>query len=86
MELMNFFHFDGVEMTLRRITLSGVSLEPSFSSILPLPARSRVSFLVRSPAGLVSSTLSTISGLPTSRPTSSRRSSLESLPSVPSST
>lgn len=25
MELMNFFHFDGAEMTLRRITLSGVS-------------------------------------------------------------
>jgi hypothetical protein len=24
-ELMNFFHFDGAEMTLRRITLSGVS-------------------------------------------------------------
>lgn len=25
-ELMNFFHFDGAEMTLRHITLSGVSL------------------------------------------------------------
>jgi len=25
MELMNFFHFDGAEMTLRHITLSGVS-------------------------------------------------------------
>lgn len=24
MELMNFFHFDGAEMTLRHITLSGV--------------------------------------------------------------
>ena len=24
-ELMNFFHFDGSEMTLRHITLSGVS-------------------------------------------------------------
>lgn len=24
-ELMNFFHFDGAEMTLRRVTLSGVS-------------------------------------------------------------
>lgn len=24
-ELMNFFHFDGAEMTLRHITLSGVS-------------------------------------------------------------
>lgn len=26
-ELMNFFHFDGSEMTLRHITLSGVSNE-----------------------------------------------------------
>jgi autophagy-related protein 2 len=26
-ELMNFFHFDGSEMTLRHITLSGVSKE-----------------------------------------------------------
>lgn len=25
-ELMNFFHFDGAEMTLRHITLTGVSL------------------------------------------------------------
>lgn len=25
MELMNFFHFDGSEMTLRRVLLSGVS-------------------------------------------------------------
>ena len=25
-ELMNFFHFDGSEMTLRHITLTGVSL------------------------------------------------------------
>lgn len=25
-ELMNFFHFDGAEMTLRHITISGVSL------------------------------------------------------------
>ena len=25
-ELMNFFHFDGSEITLRHITLSGVSL------------------------------------------------------------
>ncbi len=25
-ELMNFFHFDGAEMTLRHITMSGVSL------------------------------------------------------------
>jgi autophagy-related protein 2 len=24
-ELMNFFHFDGAEMTLRHVTLSGVS-------------------------------------------------------------
>lgn len=24
-ELMNFFHFDGAEMTLRHITMSGVS-------------------------------------------------------------
>ena len=24
-ELMNFFHFDGAEMTLRHITLAGVS-------------------------------------------------------------
>lgn len=24
-ELMNFFHFDGAEMTLRHITISGVS-------------------------------------------------------------
>jgi hypothetical protein len=30
MELMNFFHFDGAEMTLRHITLSGVSLFPLF--------------------------------------------------------
>ena len=27
-ELMNFFHFDGAEMTLRRITLSGVNGSP----------------------------------------------------------
>ena len=26
MELMNFFHFDGAEMTLRHVTLSGVCL------------------------------------------------------------
>ena len=35
-ELMNFFHFDGAEMTLRHITLAGVgswSLHP-FSSVL----------------------------------------------------
>lgn len=25
-ELMNFFHFDGAEMTLRKITLNGVRL------------------------------------------------------------
>jgi autophagy-related protein 2 len=25
MELMNFFHFEGAEMTLRRVMLSGVS-------------------------------------------------------------
>jgi hypothetical protein len=25
-ELMNFFHFDGAEMTLRHITLAGVSV------------------------------------------------------------
>jgi hypothetical protein len=25
-ELMNFFHFDGAEMTLRHITLTGVTL------------------------------------------------------------
>ena len=31
-ELMNFFHFEGAEMTLRRITLSGVST-PSRISI-----------------------------------------------------
>jgi autophagy-related protein 2 len=31
-ELMNFFHFDGAEMTLRHITLSGVSQ----SFLLPL--------------------------------------------------
>lgn len=29
-ELMNFFHFDGAEMTLRHITLSGVSLQICF--------------------------------------------------------
>lgn len=29
-ELMNFFHFDGAEMTLRHITLSGVGSEPFF--------------------------------------------------------
>lgn len=28
-ELMNFFHFDGAEMTLRHITLSGVRTLPS---------------------------------------------------------
>ena len=28
-ELMNFFHFDGAEMTLRHITLTGVRLPPS---------------------------------------------------------
>lgn len=28
-ELMNFFHFDGSEMTLRHITLHGVSALPS---------------------------------------------------------
>ena len=26
-ELMNFFHFDGAEMTLRHITLTGVSIQ-----------------------------------------------------------
>jgi autophagy-related protein 2 len=26
-ELMNFFHFDGAEMTLRHITLAGVRIE-----------------------------------------------------------
>lgn len=26
-ELMNFFHFDGAEMTLRHITLNGVSIQ-----------------------------------------------------------
>lgn len=33
MELMNFFHFDGAEMTLRHITLSGVSLRSPESCI-----------------------------------------------------
>ena len=28
-ELMNFFHFDGAEMTLRHITLKGVSTDTS---------------------------------------------------------
>lgn len=31
-ELMNFFHFDGAEMTLRRITLSGVRPRRAFST------------------------------------------------------
>ena len=29
-ELMNFFHFDGAEMTLRHITLTGVRILPFF--------------------------------------------------------
>lgn len=29
-ELMNFFHFDGAEMTLRHITLKGVSYPGSY--------------------------------------------------------
>jgi autophagy-related protein 2 len=33
-ELMNFFHFDGAEMTLRHITLAGVSVENSTFQIL----------------------------------------------------
>ena len=32
-ELMNFFHFDGAEMTLRHITLAGVGC--SFSQVFP---------------------------------------------------
>lgn len=34
MELMNFFHFDGAEMTLRHITLSGVCPNPSLPDCL----------------------------------------------------
>lgn len=33
-ELMNFFHFDGAEMTLRRITLTGVCLYNRLGSLL----------------------------------------------------
>lgn len=29
-ELMNFFHFEGAEMTLRHITMSGVSISEVF--------------------------------------------------------
>ena len=36
-ELMNFFHFDGSEMTLRHITLSGVRTETTFSLIFVSP-------------------------------------------------
>lgn len=32
-ELMNFFHFDGAEMTLRHITLNGVSAETSVNCV-----------------------------------------------------
>lgn len=32
-ELMNFFHFDGAEMTLRHITLKGVSLVHEISGL-----------------------------------------------------
>lgn len=32
-ELMNFFHFDGAEMTLRHITLFGVGNRPSSSPV-----------------------------------------------------
>jgi len=39
-ELMNFFHFDGAEMTLRHITMAGVSL-PFLCSTLDLIRLSR---------------------------------------------
>jgi autophagy-related protein 2 len=31
-ELMNFFHFDGAEMTLRHITVNGVHIIQSYAS------------------------------------------------------
>ena len=40
-ELMNFFHFDGAEMTLRHITLAGVRLLLSCFRLLNLRNRSQ---------------------------------------------
>jgi hypothetical protein len=52
-ELMNFFHFDGADITLRHITLSGVSCRfPYISQV-----RSRYSVRNRSLAGHVYSIL-----------------------------
>jgi autophagy-related protein 2 len=55
-ELMNFFHFDGADITLRHITLSGVSSRsPYLWQLNPHPGN-------RSPAGHACSTHSMTSG------------------------
>ena len=54
-ELMNFFHFDGAEMTLRHITLKGVSKMPNIAS-------AGTDSFYRLLVGLDSLTYSTISG------------------------
>lgn len=59
-ELMNFFHFDGAEMTLRHIVLRGVSTRNHLAHIV-------FEHLPRSRVGPDSSTFSTIFGRQTSR-------------------
>ena len=59
-ELMNFFHFDGAEMTLRHIVLRGVSTRNHLAHIVS-------EHLPRSRVGPDSSTFSTIFGRQTSR-------------------
>ena len=59
-ELMNFFHFDGAEMTLRHLTLHGVRQVMSFNKS-PLI----FIFMSRSLGGLVSLTHLMIFGLRT---------------------
>ena len=59
-ELMNFFHFDGAEMTLRHIVLRGVSTRNHLAHIVS-------EHLARSRVGPDSSTFSTIFGRQTSR-------------------
>lgn len=64
MELMNFFHFDGAEMTLRHITLSGVR------HLVLRPLRKKTMLMkCRSPDGTACRPHSKISGHPTSKPT-----------------
>lgn len=47
-ELMNFFHFDGAEMTLRHITLTGVRTSPSLAAVI---IESHPIFFLRLPVG-----------------------------------